>query len=80
MNQHSEADIAVSEYVNTIDPLEERGVERGSARRFYFLFFIFLKGRERAIVNQTDIGTVSKATPGNLLRDGVAHMWAFTSA
>ena len=32
--------------------LEERGVERGSARRSS------LKGRERAIVNQTNIGTV----------------------
>ena len=48
-----------------IDRLEERGVERGSARRSS------LKGRERAIVNQTNIGTVSKATLGKLLRDEV---------
>ena len=33
-------------------------MERGSARRSS------LKGRERAIVNQTNIGTVSKATFG----------------
>ena len=54
---------------HTIDRLEDRGVKRGSARRSS------LKGRERAIVNQTNIGTVSKATLGKLLRDGVeAHM------
>jgi len=52
-----------------IDRLEERGVERGSARRSS------LKGRERAIVSQTNIRTVSKATLGKLSserRDG-AH-------
>ena len=48
---------------HTTDHLEESGVERGSARRSS------LKGRERAIVNQTDIGTVSKATLRKLLRD-----------
>ena len=57
---------------HTIDRLEG-GVER-SARRS------FLKGRERAIVNQTNIGTVSKATLGKLLRDGVERIWAFPSA
>ena len=41
---------------------------------------IFLKGRERAIVNQTNIGTVSEATLGKLLRDGVERIWAFPSA
>ena len=46
----------------TIDRLEERGAERGSARRSS------LKGRERAIVTQTNIGTVSKAKLGKLLR------------
>ena len=39
-----------------------------------------LKGRERAIVNQMHIGTVSKATLGKLLRDGVMCIWAFPSA
>ena len=34
-----------------------------------------LKGREKAIVNQTNIGTVSKATLAkNSARRGVAHM------
>ena len=41
---------------NTIDRLEERGVNRGSARR------PSVKGREKAVVNQTNIGTVSKTT------------------
>ena len=40
---------------HTIDHLEERGVERGSARRSS------LKGRKKAIVSQTNIGTVSEA-------------------
>ena len=40
---------------HTIDRMEESGVDRGSARRSSF------KGRERAIVNQTNTGTVSKA-------------------
>ena len=39
---------AQSQGRHTIDRLEERGVERGSARRSS------LKGRERAIVNQTN--------------------------
>ena len=38
-----------------------------------------LKGRERAIVNQTNIGTVSKATLGKLLRDGLERIWVFPS-
>ena len=52
----------------TIDRLEEKGVERGSARRSS------LKVRERAIVNQTNTGTVSKATLGKLMRDGVERI------
>ena len=39
----------------------------------------FRKGRE-AIVNQTTVGTVSKATLGKGLRDGVQRIWAFPSA
>ena len=54
------------------DRLEERGVDRGSARRSS------LKGRERAIVNQTNIGTVSTAALGKLLRDGMGRIWAFS--
>ena len=53
---------------HTIDHLEERDVERGSARRSS------LKGWKRAIVNQMNIGTVSKATLGKLLRDWVEHL------
>ena len=61
---------AQSQWHHTI---EKRGVERGSAR------WSFLKGRERAIVNQTNIGTISKAMLGKLLRDGVERIWAFPS-
>ena len=57
-----------------IGSLEEIGVEKGSARRSS------LKGRERAIVSQTNIGTISKATLGKLLRDGIKRIWAFQSA
>ena len=66
---------AQSQGRHTIDRLEERGVERGSARRSS------LKGRERAIVNQTKIETVSKATLGQPLRDGlVERTWSVESA
>ena len=50
---------AQSQGHHSIDRLEERGVERGGARRSS------LKGRERAIVSRTNIGTVSKATPAH---------------
>ena len=42
----------------------ERGVERGSPQRSS------LRGWERAVVSQTNIGTVSKATLGKLLETG----------
>ena len=45
----------------TIDRLEERGVERGSARQSSF------KRHERAIFNQTNIGTIPKAASDRLL-------------
>ena len=64
---------AQSQGHHTTDRLEERGVERGSARRSS------LKVRERDIVNQMNIGTNSKATLGKLLRDGVERIWAFLS-
>ena len=38
-----------------------------------------LRGLERASVYQMNIGTVSKATLGKLLKDGVEHIWAFLS-
>ena len=54
---------------HTIDRLEEKGVERGSARRSS------LKGRERAIVSQTNIGTVFQGNVGETSeRRGEAHM------
>ena len=43
-------------------------VEKGSAGRSS------LKGRERAIVNQTNIRTVTNATSGKLLRDVVKRI------
>ena len=39
-----------------------------------------LKGREKAIVNQTNIGTASKAALGKLVRDGVERIWVFPNA
>ena len=65
---------AQSQGHHAIDRLEERGVERGSARRSS------LKGRERVIVNQTNIGTVSKAKLWKLLGHWVERIWAFLSA
>ena len=53
----------------TIDRLEKRGVERGSA----------LKGREIATLNETTTGTVSKATVRKFLRDGLERILAFKS-
>ena len=48
---------------HSIDHLKGRGVEKGS------IWHSTLQGRERSVVNQTDIGTVSRATLGRLLRD-----------
>ena len=57
---------------HTIDHLEERGDERGIARRSS------LEGQEKAFVNQMNIGTVSKAMMGKLLTEGVECIWAHT--
>ena len=59
---------------HSTDRLEERGVEKGSGRHST------LQGRERSVFNQTNIGTVSRATLGRLLRDGAERVWAFPSA
>ena len=59
---------------HSIDHLKERGVEKGSGRHST------LQGRERSVFNQTNIGTVSRATLGRLLRDGAERVWAFPSA
>ena len=53
----------------TIDRLEERVAEKGSARRSS------LKGQERAIVCQTNAGTVSKATLEKRLRDWMERIY-----
>ena len=66
--------IAEAEVHHTVDRLQERGVQRGSGRKSE------LKGRERGIVNQTNIGTVSRATVRRLLRDGTERIWAFPRA
>ena len=50
-----------------IDRLEERGVERGSAR------WSSSKGRERAIVSQSNARNISKAPLGKRLRRVGAH-------
>ena len=62
---------AQSQVHHTIGRPEERGVEKGSVRRSS------LKGRERAIVNQMNIATVSKAKLGKRLRDGMKRIWDF---
>ena len=58
---------------HTVDRLEEKGVDKGSARRSS------MKGRERANVSQMNTGKVSKVTLGKLLTDGVERMWGFPS-
>jgi len=63
---------AQSQGHHSIDHLEERGLERGSISRSS------LKGWEKAIVSQTNNGTVSKATLWeNSERRGGAHMGFF---
>ena len=59
---------------HSIDRLKERGVEKGSGRHST------LQGRQRSVFNQTNIGTVSRATLGRLLREGVERFWAFPSS
>ena len=59
---------------HSTDRLKERGVEKGSGRHST------LQGRERSVSSQTNIGTVSVATFGRLLRDWAERVWAFPSA
>ena len=59
---------------HSIDRLKERGVEKGSGRHST------LQGRERSVFNQANIGTVSRATLGRMLRDGAERVLAFLSA
>ena len=58
----------------SIERLRERGVEKGSGR------LSALRGRERSVSNQINIGTISKATLERLLRDGAERVWTFPSA
>ena len=59
---------------HSTDCLTERGVEKGNGRHST------LQCRERSVFNQANIGTVSRATLGKLLRDGAERVWAFPSA
>ena len=59
---------------HSIDRLQERGVHKGSGR------WLALRGRDRAIFNQTSIGTISRTTLNKLLKDGAERIWAFPSA
>ena len=58
-----------------ITPLIDWGrqVEKGSVRWYA------LKGWERAIVNQTNTGTVPRSTLGMFPSDGMEHVWDFLS-
>ena len=59
---------------HSIDRLRERLVGKGSGRHST------LQGWERSEFNQTNTGTVSRATLGRLLRAGAERVWAFPSA
>ena len=59
---------------HSIDCPKERGTEKGSGRHST------LRSRERSVFNQTNIGTVSRATLGRLLRDGTERVWDFPHA
>ena len=59
---------------HSLDRLKERGVEKGSDRHST------LRGLERSVFNQTNIGAVSRATLGRLLRGVEEGVWAFPSA
>ena len=63
---------AESQGHHTIDRLKERGVERGRAGQ------ASLKGREKAVLSQTNTGTVSEATlKKRIFRNRVECIWAF---
>ena len=46
----------------------------------HWLFARSPMNSERAVTNEINAGTVSKATLGQFLQDGVVHMWVFLSA
>ena len=53
------------------------GGEKQGKRKHYLIFLE--KTKECLFVNQTNIGTVSKAPLGKLLRDRVERIWVFPS-
>ena len=53
---------------HSIDRLKEREVDKGSGRHST------LQGRKRFVFNQTNIGTIPRATLGRLLRDGAERV------
>ena len=57
---------------DTTSGTKPRGMERGSTR------WSFLKGQVWAIIKQINIGTVSRAMFGKLLRDTVEHIRNFS--
>ena len=59
---------------HSIDRLKEREVKKGSGRHST------LQGWKLSVFNQANIGTVSMATLGRLLRDGAERIWTFPSA
>ena len=59
--------------LHSSDRLKERGMEKESGRHST------LQGRERSVFNLTNIGIISRATLGRLLRDGLERVWAFPS-
>ena len=59
---------------HSIDRLKERGVEKGTGRHSTH------QGQERSVFNQANIGIVSRATLGRLLRGRAERVWAFPSA
>ena len=59
---------------HSIDCLKERRVEKGSGRHST------LQGRERSAFNETNIGTVSRAKLGRLLRGKAERVRALPSA
>ena len=74
VRQHLQQLEEKQEHHHSVDRLLKRDVHKGSGR------WSTLQGPERALINQTNMGTVSKETLGKLLKGGEEHIWAFPSA
>ena len=70
----STASITSGLQLGSINRLKERGAEKGIGRHST------LRGRTRSVFYLTNIGTVSRATLGRLLRDGPVRVRTFPSA